>query len=370
MLTLDTKKIRKGKAIGLPYQGSKKKIAKQIVEIIKQNFGVDKPIYDIFGGGGAITAECLINNLTVYYNDTNKMILDCFIKVINSDFDYFKTLICSRDEFNKIYQKEYYTIDDYLKLMINSFGNNRKNYLYNKEIADTKYQLAKKIIERHGLFGGYKNTETYKKELLLIGKNGLQNDDTKLQQLEILQQLQHLQQLEQLSRVQQLDDMTFLKNHLPKIISNQSYEYFSNIENAILYLDPPYENSVGYEKCKARHVDSDTYNKIKQELLTMPKHSTIIRDGFKFTLGMESNNKNRMYYKDLQAFNNFNSQQFYDWAVMMSKKNIVLVSSYTISDDRFKCVYEFKKARSTLQGGVSKNKDKFERLFTVRSNYT
>ena len=38
MLNLDEKKIRKGKPIGLPYQGSKKKISKKIVEIIKQNF--------------------------------------------------------------------------------------------------------------------------------------------------------------------------------------------------------------------------------------------------------------------------------------------------------------------------------------------
>ena len=57
MLKLDEKKIRKGKPIGLPYQGSKKKISKKIVEINKQNFGTDKKIYDVFGGGGAITAE-------------------------------------------------------------------------------------------------------------------------------------------------------------------------------------------------------------------------------------------------------------------------------------------------------------------------
>ena len=38
MLKLDEKKIRKGKPIGLPYHGSKKKISKKIVEIIKQNF--------------------------------------------------------------------------------------------------------------------------------------------------------------------------------------------------------------------------------------------------------------------------------------------------------------------------------------------
>lgn len=306
MLVLDTKKIRKGRAIGLPYQGSKKKIAKQIIEIIKQNFGTDTPIYDIFGGGGAITAECLLNDLTVYYNDTNKMILDCFVKVIDSDFDYLKTIICSRDEFNTIYHKNTKTVDDYLKLIVNSFGNNRKNYLYNKQISDIKYKLAMKIIERHGVFGGYKSTETYKKEIKkLCKKYTLGNTDR-------LQQTERIQQLEQLSRLQQLDNMTILKQQ-PTYITNKSYEAFSHIENAILYLDPPYENCAGYDNAK-----------------------------------------------------NFNSQLFYDWVVNMSKKNIAIVSSYTISDKRFECVYEFKNARSTLQGGISKNKDKCERLFMVK----
>ena len=63
LLRLDEKKIRKGKPLGLPYQGSKKKVAKKIVEIIKQNFGTDKIVYDVFGGGGAITSECIINGL-------------------------------------------------------------------------------------------------------------------------------------------------------------------------------------------------------------------------------------------------------------------------------------------------------------------
>ena len=88
MLTLDEKKVRKGKPIGLPYQGSKKKISKKIVEIIKQNFGTDKPIYDIFGGGGAITAECLINGLEVHYNDLDHTITDMFQRVLATDREF------------------------------------------------------------------------------------------------------------------------------------------------------------------------------------------------------------------------------------------------------------------------------------------
>ena len=127
MLELDEKKIRKGKPIGLPYQGSKKKISKKIVEIIKQNFGTDKPVYDIFGGGGAIAAECLLNGLEVHYNDLDETVTSMFQKVVSEDRDYLKTLIVSRDEFFKIRDKEDKTIDDELKLLVNSFGNNRKN---------------------------------------------------------------------------------------------------------------------------------------------------------------------------------------------------------------------------------------------------
>ena len=47
----------------------------------------------------------------------------------------------------------------------------------------------------------------------------------------------------------------------------------------------------------------------------------------------------------------------------MSKKNIVLISSYEISDDRFKCVYEFEKARSTMQPCCAGKRT--EKLFMV-----
>ena len=118
MLKLDEKKIRKGKPIGLPYQGSKKKISKKIIEIIKQNFGTTKPIYDIFGGGGAITAECILNGLEVHYNDLDKDITNAFERVISQDREWIKTLIISREEFFEIKAKENKTTDEFLKLYI------------------------------------------------------------------------------------------------------------------------------------------------------------------------------------------------------------------------------------------------------------
>ena len=304
MLSLDEKKIRKGKPIGLPYQGSKKKISKKIVEIIKQNFGTDKPIYDIFGGGGAITAECILNGLEVHYNDLDKDITNAFERVISQDREWIKTLIVSRTEFFEIKDKENKTTDDFLKLLVNSFGNDKRSYLYSKEISDLKYNLAKEIIEKHNVFSGYKQTETHKRS---IEKHEQLLRLEQLQQLQQLERLQQLAQLQQLERLQQLQKLNKIK------VTNKSYHTFSDVSGAILYLDPPYEGS--HQK------------------------------GY---------------------INSFDSQEFYDWAFEIAKTNIVIISSYSISDERFEVVYSFDKAHSTLEGGT--RTDKCEKLFMVKNN--
>ena len=305
MLKLDEKKIRKGRPIGLPYQGSKKKISKKIVEIIKQNFGTTKPIYDIFGGGGAITAECVLNGLEVHYNDLDKGITNAFERVVSQDREWIKTLIISRTVFTEIKEKENKTTDDFLKLLINSFGNNKKGYLYSKEISDLKYNLAKKIIENHDVFDGYKQTETYKKVTSGLDWNWF---NAKPEKSKILEQLQQLQQLERLQRLERLDEVK---------ATNKGYQDFSKVSGAILYLDPPYEGTT--------------------------------QEGYK---GVSSS---------------FDSQEFYDWSFAMAKTNIVIISSYSISDERFEVVYSFDKARGTFQGGQS-NKAKNEKLFMVKNS--
>ncbi|KLL31799.1 hypothetical protein WA01_00695 [Streptococcus agalactiae] len=307
MLKLDEKKIRKGKPIGLPYQGSKKKISKKIVEIIKQNFGIDKPIYDVFGGGGAITAECMLNGLEVHYNDLDKEITDMLQEVISQDREWIKTLIVNREEFYKIKNKADKTVDDNIKLLVNSFGNNSRGYLYGTEWSDAKYNLAIKIINKHDLFSGYRQTDTYKNAKRpydegKLDKNKVLQQPQRLQQLEQLEQLQQLQQLQQLEQLQQLQQLE---------VTNLSYKAFSDIECAIFYLDPPYEN---------------TYQNYKGDT--------------------------------------FDSQSFYDWAYQMSKRNTVLISSYEISDPRFEVAYEFKTARSTFQSGNAGKR--YEKLFMVK----
>ena len=297
-LILDENKIRKGKPIGLPYQGSKKKISKKIVEIIKQNFGTDKPVYDVFGGGGAITAECILNGLEVHYNDLDKTITNIFNKVVSSDREWIKTLIVSREEFLYIKEKQEKSVDDNLKLLINSFGNNRKSYLYSAKWSCMKYNLAIDIITKHDVFNGYKQTDTYKNAKRPY-------DECKLEKNNVLQRLEHSERLQQLERLQRLQRLQRLES------TNLSYDCFSDVKDSILYLDPPYEDA---------------------------------NNGYKFE---------------------FDSLNFYEWAYKMAENNIVLISSYDISDDRFEEVYSFDKARSTLQGGSGNGK--CEKLFMAKS---
>ena len=240
----------------------------------------------------------------MYYNDLDKDITNAFERVVSQDREWIKTLIISRTEFTEIKAKENKTTDDFLKLLINSFGNAKANYMYNKEISDLKYNLAKEIIEKHDVFSGYKQTETYKKVTSGLDWNWFNAKLEKNKTLQQLQQLVQLQQLQQLERLQQLDELK---------ATNKSYQEFSKVSGAILYLDPPYEGSY-----------QESY------------------------------------------INSFDSQEFYNWAFEMSKSNIVIISSYSISDERFEAVYSFDKARSTVQGGT--RNDKCEKLFMVKNS--
>ena len=183
-----------------------------------------------------------------------------------------------------------------MKLLVNSFGNNKRGYLYSEEVSDLKYNLAKKIIENHDVFNGYKQTETYKKAV---------ERPERPDQLGRLQQFERLQQLQQF---RQIDKPNYMK------VTNKSYQDFSKVLNAILYLDPPYEQT-----------DQGSY------------------------------------------INSFDSQEFYDWAFEMAKTNIVIISSHSISDERFEVVYSFDKAHSKFRRGPS-NKGKMEKLFMVKNS--
>ncbi|HHH4995166.1 TPA: hypothetical protein ACP0QF_001109 [Streptococcus pyogenes] len=109
-----------------------------------------------------------------------------------------------------------------------------------------------------------------------------------------------------------------------------------------------YETDVSYDWFMQYFEEEQADRKNKKQDFTPKSVSTLLSKIISgiFYLDPPYENTTQKSYKG-----DFNSQAFYDWAFGMSKNNIVLISSYDISDERFECVYEFKTARSTMQGG-------------------
>lgn len=288
MLKFDEKKVRKGRPLGLPYVGSKRKISKKIVELIKQNYGTDKTVYDLFGGGGAVTLECMINGIDVVYNDINDLPMRAIKKIAREDFEFLKTLLIPYDEFMELRNKANLDETDYLKLVTNSFGYNLRTYVRGLEKSNVKLKIAKDYIERFNTAKGYR---VWNKS-----RNGYVR----------IQQLEHLADLERLQEVLNVYDLNSIK------VYAEDYTYFSDVENSIIYLDPPYRNTV-----------SRAYKKIDYE-------------------------------------------RFTEWAKMMSEKNIVIISEYTQPSDDFECIFEFKNAYSSMQGGQKRVNGNYERLWGAK----
>lgn len=287
MLKFDEKKVRKGRPLGLPYVGSKRKISKKIVELIKQNYGTDKTVYDLFGGGGAVTLECMINDIDVVYNDINDLPMRAIKKIASEDFEFLKTLLTPRDEFMELRNKENIDEIEFLRLVVNSFGYNQTQYIYAMEHSVIKNKIAKDYIERFNTAKGYRVW------------NKSRNGYTRISQLE------HLANLERLQEALNVEDLNNLK------VYAEDYAYFSDVENSIIYLDPPYKHTV-----------SRAYGKIDYE-------------------------------------------RFTEWAKMMSEKNIAIISEYTQPSDDFECIFEFKNAYSSMQGGQKRVNGNYERLWSI-----
>lgn len=116
--------------------------------------------------------------------------------------------------------------------------------------------------------------------------------------------MQRLQNLERLQRLQRLLN----KENIKQIIKWKSYNEIDIPENAIVYCDPPYNNTATYSEWW------------------------------------------------------FNHKEFWDYIRKLSKTNKVFVSEYTAPND-FKTIYEFSQ-KSCLQGwSQSHNNQPNEKLF-------
>lgn len=213
---------------GMPYMGSKSKIAKWIVDMLPAAHTWVEP----FAGGCAVThaailsgkyKKFIINDIT----DSAKV----FVDAINGKFKNENRWI-SRSDFLELKDE-----DAYVRLCF-SFGNDQKTYCYSREIEPYKRAFHYAVMfndfkpfEELGIQlnisktfnSDYERRIHIKKHLIAIRKDKHAGD------LQSLQSLQRLQSLESLHPLQ----LDYRDVPLPK-------------SDYIVYCDPPYVNTNSY----------------------------------------------------------------------------------------------------------------------------
>ena len=150
---------------GLPYKGSKAKIADRILNLMPSA----GTFYDLFAGGMAVTHAAMLRNKfgKVVCNDINGEMTTLFVEAVNGRF---------KGENRWISRKDFFLLKDsdpYVKYVW-SFGNDGETYMYSKEIEPIKKAVwdicfAPTPYERkmafRGLSKAFEDVENEKKRL-------------------------------------------------------------------------------------------------------------------------------------------------------------------------------------------------------------
>lgn len=224
------------KRYGLPYKGSKNKIAQKII----QNIPASTHFYDLFGGGAAIAHCALLSGkfTHVHYNDLSEIVYnyvhDCIFNDISIDK---KSSWISRDDFNRLKND-----NPYIRY-IWSFGNNGLDYMYGYNVEDFKRKLHNYVY--HGdieLFSDdnarlsehdieyAKTIQTIEKRYAYI-RNKIHTNDTRCIDYE-----------RQISFDEFRNSILSEKTHL-FTMSNNSYDEVNIQSNSVIYCDIPYVNT-------------------------------------------------------------------------------------------------------------------------------
>lgn len=256
---------------GISYMGSKSGIVRLIRYILERHY--DKKYFiDVFCGGFAVSHYVLEkSNFKVYANDKNKYVVAFLEKLIYGGITDKVYDFVSRDTFIDVINNPDNYDDWYVGYVSTlwSFGNTQTNYMFGREVEPYKKSMHNAIVfnewdETVSVFKDYLDEkikqidykEQKEKRIIMLGilkrivedveqdllfKSTNQQQLTALERslmLKNLQRLERSQQLERLERLQQLESLDwreFIDSISPEIL-----------KNAIIYCDPPYEDTAEY----------------------------------------------------------------------------------------------------------------------------
>lgn len=222
---------------GLPYKGSKNKIAKWVCDILPNA----NTLYDLFCGGGAITHCASLNRKYNNYivNDLNSLCIKGLKMAFNGEFKN-ETRWISRDDFFKLKDTDYYVACCF------SFGNDFKSYAYSKEIEQFKKAMHYSVVfNDNSLLSEFINvdnlnytSDNIQDRMIYLRKYLSDFKDKRLSSLERLTRLQSLERLQRLNNLQK-DNIKFYSDDYQNIPLTD--------KDAVIYCDIPYANKAKYK---------------------------------------------------------------------------------------------------------------------------
>ena len=229
---------------GLPYQGSKSKLAERIVALLPEA----EHLYDLFAGGCAVT-HCAMTVSSgplgkwrhIHANDITDM-PQLFRAAISGKYRDERRWI-SREDFHRLKAS-----DPYVR-SVWSFGNRGMTYLYSRELEPYKKALhemlfAETVQQRRVL---------YRKVVQLLHDQLGKASPASLQSLESLESLQRLQSLESLQRLQSLESLERLQSLQSLETTQLDYREVEIKPDSVIYADPPYRGTGKYGKAGFDH---------------------------------------------------------------------------------------------------------------------
>lgn len=226
--------------------GSKRKLAKQILSILRNRHSDAVNLYDLFGGGGAISFNALGLFKKVYYNEIETSMVELIYEIQKNGFNPEWWQPVTREKFI-----ENLELDTPTAAVIKtcwSFGNNKRYYLYGKDVEELKLSAHDFIVNnreeirlRFNQLTGLDlplfddNSSFYNRRILIQRAVKGRFDLQSLVMLQSLQSLERLQSLQRLERLQSLQ------------LTNLSYEEVTIKPDSVVYCDIPYRGTATYE---------------------------------------------------------------------------------------------------------------------------
>ena len=262
---------------GLPYQGSKNRIAKRLVEALP----AAPVLYDVFCGGCAVTHAAMLSGKYQHFvvNDLRGWLPAAFQKAIHGGYAHEDRWI-SREDFERLRSTDAYAA------MCFSFGNDCRSYMYARPLESYKRALHCAIFWRDfapwaalcpetadALAAGLAPIEDRKQRRIQAGKFIVESlkaqiaagmltpdilDKPIYRQIRrskgAMTTVETLQSLESLERLQSLE-------RLPDTLTVYSMDYreMRFDEPGIIYCDPPYKDTADYGEDYAERFCHDEF---------------------------------------------------------------------------------------------------------------